>query len=101
MEHEGVEVPKEAFLGLVEGFLNQNYRLFLSVEELPEKKTFSCKEKGCGKPFDAYPPDGIHTAASVEKTEDAVERTYKCPDGHENTLYWLGPPKPVFMSTGR
>jgi len=59
------------------------------------------EEKGCGKPFDAYPPDGIHTAASVEKTEDAVERTYKCPDGHENTLYWLGPPKPVFMSTRR
>ena len=58
---EIVEVPKEAFLGLVEGFLNQNYRLFLSVEELPDKKTFSCKEKGCGKPFDAYPPDGIHT----------------------------------------
>jgi len=98
---EIVEVPAEAFSSLVESYLNGNYRLYLIVEEMPEKKTFSCKEKSCGLPFDAYPPDDAHTDALLDPTKDAVERSYKCPDGHENTLYWVKPPSGVFVATKR
>jgi hypothetical protein len=101
LEYEGVEVPKEAFLGLVEAFLSENYRLWLIVEDLPEKKTFGCKEKGCAMSFTVYPPDDMHTTAVVERREDAIERTYQCSEGHENTLYWVGPPKPAFMTSRR
>ena len=62
--------------------------MYLIVEELPKKKTFSCKE--CGKPFEAYPPDDIHTTVSLTKTDDCVERTYECSnkEPHKNTVYW-------------
>jgi hypothetical protein len=98
---EIVDVPKQAFLGLVEGFLSGNYQLYLIVEEMAEKKTFSCKEKGCGKPFDAYPPDDEHVVPRLESAEGAVDRTYKCPEGHENTIFWFKGTGRMFRSTGR
>lgn len=98
---EVVEVPERAFLGLVEGYLSGNYRLYLVVEELSQKKTFSCKEKGCGKPFDAYPPDDEHVIPRLESAEGAVDRTYKCPEGHENTIFWLKGAGHAFLTTHR
>jgi len=94
-------VSKEAFLGLVEGFLSGNYRVYLFVEEMGEKKTFSCKEKGCGKPFDAWPPDEEHIVPRLEPAEGAVPRTYKCEDEgkHENTIYWLKETEPKLFFT--
>lgn len=84
-----MEVPRQAFLGLVEGFLKEEkYRLSLIVEELSEKKVFSCKEEGCGKPFDAYPPDDEHTIPHLEEKPDTVKRSYKCADGHINPIWW-------------
>jgi hypothetical protein len=58
------------------------------VNELVEKKIFSCKE--CGKSFDAYPPDDIYTIASIEKKEGSIERSYNCTGmtAHKNTIYW-------------
>ena len=81
-------MPRESFLGLVEGFLNQNNRLYPYVEEMAQKKTFSCKERGCGKPFDAWPPDDMHIIPNLEKKEGAIERSYQCPDKHINVIYW-------------
>ena len=96
-----VEVPAKAFLALVESYISGEYRVYLVVERiLSVKETFSCKEKGCGKPFDAWSPDTIHTVPRLEPTEDAIPRSYKCPDGHENTIYWLkGASGKVFMKT--
>lgn len=101
LESEIVEVPERAFLGLVEGYLSGNYRLYLIVEEMAEKKTFSCKQKGCGKPFDAYPPDSEHTIPSLEPREGAIERTPKCSDGHENTIYWVKGAGHIFKVASR
>jgi hypothetical protein len=64
------------FLGLVEAYLSGDYRLYLVVEELSQKKTFSCKEKGCGLPFDAWPPDDEHVIPRLEPAEGSVPRTY-------------------------
>ena len=58
------------------------------MKELTEKKTFSCSNSGCGKPFDAHQPDDIHTIASVEKKKGSIERIYKCPRKHKNKIYW-------------
>lgn len=99
---EVVDVPKGAFLGLVEAFLSGNYRLYLTVEEMAEKKTFSCKEKGCGAPFDVYPPDDAHTIALLEQREGSIERTYTCPNNHENTIYWAeSGRRGIVVSSGR
>ena len=103
LDSDIVDVPKEAFLGLVEGFLSGNYRLYLFVEEMGEKKTFSCKEKGCGLPFDAWPPDEEHIVPRLEPADGAVERTYSCPANHENAIYWFKEtePKLAFSKTRR
>ena len=87
---ETIEIPKQAFLGLFEGFLNEaGYKLTLIVEELTRERKFSCKEVGCGEPFIAYPPDDEHIIPKLEQIEGAVSRSYKCPKGHVNTVYWI------------
>ena len=87
---EIVEVPAKAFVALAESYISGEYQVYLIVERiLSVKETFSCKEKGCGKPFDAWSPDTIHTVPRLEPTEAAVPRSYKCPKDHENTIYWL------------
>ncbi len=95
---EIVKVPGQAFLALVESYLSENYELWLIVKEMPEKKAFSCKEKGCGKPFDAIAPDDDHTKPSLEPIEGAVLRVPKCPDGHENEIYWTVQEPKVFFT---
>jgi len=97
-----IEVPKQVFLGLVEGFLNEEgYTLYLVVEELVVKKTFSCKQEGCGKPFDAYSPDDEHTVPHLEEKPDAIWRSPKCPNGHINVVWWgkEAGPKFTFLKT--
>ena len=59
-------------------------------------KTFSCLY--CGTPFEAYPPDDLHTVASRNEKdyEDHIKINYKCTAkgcGEINTIYW-GYPKP-------
>jgi hypothetical protein len=99
LDSEILEVPKGMFRGLVEGFLSENCRLWLVVEGMTEKKIFSCKD--CGKPFDAYPPDDAHVNASLEQTQNAIPRTYKCAENHENTIYWTKFEPKLFTSRSR
>jgi hypothetical protein len=99
---EAEEVSNTVFRGLVENYLSGSYRLWLLVEEMPERKIFSCKD--CGKPFEAYPPDDIHTTASLESVDGAVQRTYKCSGDvkHENVIYWSSrEPKVAFTRAVR
>ena len=99
---EIIEVPRQVFLALTEGFLKEEkYRLTLFVEELSEKKVFSCKEEGCGKPFDAHPPDDEHTIPRLEEKPDTVKRSYKCTDGHINTIWWEKRSVGVAFATSR
>jgi len=61
---------------------------------MSQKKTFSCIK--CGHPFDAYPPDDIHTVATRREGDyrDHIKIDYKCKNcGEVNTIYW-GHPQP-------
>jgi len=90
-------VSAKAFLALVESYLNGNYCLYLIVEEMPEKKMFSCRK--CGKPFEVYPPDDAHITALLEKRENAIEMKHKCDCNLEIVLYWIPKPRPIIRST--
>jgi hypothetical protein len=82
-------VPKQAFLGLVEGFLNEDHRLYLWVEELTEKKEFGCDH--CSGTITVWSPDDAHTVLLLEKIEGSIERKYKCKNpkcGKENIRFW-------------
>ena len=65
--------------------------LYLGEPSRPSK--FSCG--GCGKWFEVYPPDHIHTVADRWHNyfvTDCVEAHYKCPAqgcGFDNVLYWF------------
>jgi DNA-directed RNA polymerase subunit RPC12/RpoP len=57
-------------------------------------KMFSCAK--CGAPFEAFPPDDLHSIATrleKEATKDNVIAEYKCRDcGKVNTIYWVHTP---------
>jgi hypothetical protein len=89
LEYEGVEVPKEAFLGLVEAFLNKDCKLYLIVEPLATKKEIGCSGQYCTEILKLASPDDEHTEISLEKPkEPSIEREYKCPSGHITKVYW-------------
>lgn len=93
-----VKVPKQAFLGLVEGFLNTDYKLCLWVQGVTEKKTFGCDK--CGGSIEAWSPDDTHTTLRLEKEKDSIERNIKCPKcEHANIRYWVKQAGPVFLRT--
>ena len=84
---------KQSFLGLVEGFLNGGYALYLTVLTLTQKKEFSCDH--CGVTIKAASPDDIYTVFTKEKGEGAIERKIKCVNTKcekENIRYWSKAP---------
>jgi DNA-directed RNA polymerase subunit RPC12/RpoP len=87
LEYEGVEVPKKAFLGLVEGYLSENYRLYLIVEGLTVKKEFGCDH--CGAKIEAWSPDDHHTILELKGGPESIERKIECPTCEgESIRYW-------------
>jgi len=55
------------------------------------KRSFSCPE--CGNPYEAYPPDDLHTTASLEEPKDAsgsvIKIVHDCLNcKHPITVYW-------------
>lgn len=85
-----IEVPREEFLGLVEGFLNEGRSLYLFVGPMTEKKDFGCDY--CGAKIEAWSPDDYHTNLELKADKDSIERKIKCPKCEkENTRYWSGP----------
>ena len=89
LDSDIVDVPKEAFLGLVEGFLSGNYRLYLIVESLATKKEIGCSGQYCTEILKIASPDDEHTEISLEKPkEPSIEREYKCSQGHITKVYW-------------
>ena len=95
-----IALPKQAFLGMVEGFLNQTgFKLYLMVVKLPEKKVLSCKQEGCGKPFDAHPPNETHTVPLLEEKPNTILRSYQCPDKHVNKIWWTKEADPIAKFT--
>jgi len=77
----------------------------LSKEQKEEiRRTYSCSVKGCGGSIIAYPPDDLHTIASLKppkEGEDAITRSYPCnltasqSNPHETTLYWYAEARPI------
>ena len=50
-------------------------------------KKFSCLV--CGEPFEASPPDDVHTIGKREpQMEDSIMVKYHCVNRHENKIYW-------------
>lgn len=89
MDSEIVDVPKEAFLGLVEAFLNEDCRLYLIVESLATKKEIGCSGQYCTEILKVASPDDEHTEISLEKPKDpSIEREYKCSSEHITKVYW-------------
>ena len=94
-----IEVPKQAFLGLVEGFLNETgYKLYLVVEELAATKEIGC----CTEILKIASPDDVYVQVKLEnpKQVDCVEREYKCGKQHITRVYWCPVERAVF-TTGR
>lgn len=95
---EMVEVPKEAFLGLVEAFLSEGRSLYLIVEGMTAKKEFGCDQ--CGAKIESWSPDDQHTILRLKAEGDSLERKIKCEKcGKENTRYWVKTGG-VFVKTG-
>ncbi len=59
-------------------------------EERQEEKVRKYSCKNCGQPFEAYPPDDVHTHANVlDKGSDWIELTSECKNcKFKNILYW-------------
>jgi hypothetical protein len=85
---EIVEVPRQALVGLVEGFLNEGRTLYLIVEGMTEKKEFGCDH--CGAGIVAWSPDDQYTILRLKSEGDSLERKIVCEKcKKENTRYWV------------
>jgi len=94
---EIVEVPRQAFLGLVEAFLSEGRNLYLVVEGMTEKKEFGCDN--CGARIEIWSPDDSHVILELDSTSASLERKIKCPKcGKENVRYWRASGMPIFRS---
>ena len=70
----------------------------VEMSPLQNAKAFSCKS--CGGLYDAFPPDDVHTIATISPPERklidsglVIEIPYICDCGRENVLYWHNPDK--------
>ena len=98
MDSEIVEVPRHAFLGLVEAFLSEDRTLYLIVEGMTVKKEFGCDH--CGAGVVAWSPDDQHTILGLKSEGDSLERKIVCEKcKKENTRYWVKTGG-VFLKTG-
>jgi DNA-directed RNA polymerase subunit RPC12/RpoP len=58
-------------------------------------RKYPCRK--CGHPFEAYPPDDLHTQAVLrpcDADEDCIQQEYECDTCGEvkmNKLYWRNP----------
>jgi hypothetical protein len=85
---EIVEVPREAFLALVESFLNGNYQLYPTVRGMTVKRKIGCDH--CGATVPAWSPDDRNTILSINSGKESVERKIKCEKcKRDNLRYWL------------
>jgi hypothetical protein len=84
------EVSSAVFRDLVESYLSRNYRLYLIVEGLPEKKEIGCSGQYCTEILTVAPPDDTYINISLDKPKegDFKEREYKCSKGHVTKVYW-------------
>ena len=97
---EVIEVPPEAFRGLVEGFLSKNRTLYLIVEGMTVKKEFGCDH--CGAGIETWSPDDQHTILRLKSEGESLERKIKCPKCEkENTRYWVKEAGHVFKVASR
>jgi hypothetical protein len=99
LENEISEVSKSDFLALVESYLSGNYRLYLIVERLAEKKEIGCSGQYCTEILTVAPPDDRYVNVALDKPEgDCKEREYKCGQGHITKVYWYPMGLPMAVS---
>jgi hypothetical protein len=90
-----IEIPKQAFVGLVQAFLNEGYTLYLAVEDLAVKKEFGCE---CGAPVVAWSPDDRHIILQLEAGTESIPCKIKCEKcGKENVRHWHKSAGPVLF----
>jgi hypothetical protein len=93
-----VKVPRQAFLGLVRGFLSGRYRLYLTVKPMAVAKEIGCSTPRCTEILKIAPPDDAHTTVSLTPPKtgdyvgDIIEREYECGRGHITKVYWYSEP---------
>lgn len=87
-------MPREAFLNLVESYLNANCRLYLVVRGLATKKEIGCSGQYCTEILKVASPDDRNTEIALQKPSegDYIEREYKCSTGHITKVYWYHEP---------
>lgn len=95
---EIVEVPRQAFLGLVEAFLSEGRGLCLIVEGMTVKREFGCDHCGAGNV--AWSPDDQYTILRLKAEGDSLERKIKCGKCEkENIRYWVKEAGHVLLKT--
>ena len=56
----------------------------------PIDRLYSCPH--CGKEYNAYPPDDVHSECDVNQITDSIPIPYHCEHcSQENKLYWGRP----------
>jgi hypothetical protein len=92
VDSEIVKVSKEAFLGLVEGYLSEDRPLYLIVEGMAVTKEIGCSGQYCTEILKVASPDDNYTEVALQKPAERefIEREYKCKEGHITKVYWCG-----------
>jgi len=92
-----MRIPRQAFLGVVEAFLNEGRSISLVVEAMTVKKEFGCDY--CGAGIVAWSPDDQHTILRLESEKESIERKIKCEKCQkENIRYWVKQAPPRIMT---
>jgi len=94
LEYTAIEVPRQAFPGMVEAFLSEDRTLYLIVEGIMTVKEIGCSGQYCTEILKVAPPDSNHAEVTLQKpTEgDFIEREYKCKHDHITKVYWYRRP---------